>query len=186
MNSNKVAAHCDTLADLMVEGLESGEPGTLRLLIDDHVGHCQECLPRAGALRTVANALDRGASIDASPGFVGRVMNEIRADVETTRDRMPPLWQVFGAAGLFMVLAAVVLGTQDARTDAPWHARALTGFLDQALGFLGVLSHGISDLWETVAPGRALPILAACAVLATGLNIAFAVRAYRRARKTVE
>lgn len=186
MNPTSMGTHCDTLADLMVEGLESGEPGTLRLLVDDHVGHCPECLPRAGALRTVANALDPSVAVAPSPSFVGRVMSEIRADVQSERDRLPPLWQVFGAAGLFMVLAAVVLGTQDARTDAPWHARALTGFLDQALGFLGVLSHGISDLWESVAPGRALPILAACAVLATGLNIAFAVRAYRRARKTVE
>ena len=84
-----------------------------------------------------------------------------------------------------MALATVAVATQG-DTESAWHTRALTGFVQQALGFLGVLSHGLTDLWETVAPGRALPILVGCTVVATVLNVAFAVRAARRAKKTVE
>jgi hypothetical protein len=176
--------HCDALADLIVEGLETGEPGTVRALVDDHVADCPHCAARGGALRLMASGLDPiPARVGA--GFVTRVMTEVRGEVQSSRDRMPPIWQVFGAAGLFVVLATVVIATQQGE-NAAWHTRALTGFVDQALGFLGVMSHGITDMWESVAPGRALPILIGCAVVATVLNVAFAVRAVRRARRTVE
>lgn len=176
--------HCDLLADLVVEGLESGEPGTVRALVDDHVADCPTCASRGGALRLMAAGLDPKPP-PVGAGLVTRVLTEIRGETHASRERMPPVWQVFGAAGLFIVLATVVIATQQG-ADAAWHTRALTGFVDQALGFLGVMSHGITDLWESVAPGRALPILAACAAVATALNVAFGVRAVRRARRTVE
>ena len=176
--------HCDLLADLLIEGLEAGEAGTVRALVEDHVGQCRACQPRAGALRVMANGLDP-IPPPVGAGLVRRVMAEVQSGEPATRDRLPPVWQVFGAAGLFAALATVAIATQG-DPSAPWHTRALTGFIDQALGFLGVLSHGITGLWESAVPGRAMPILIGCAVVATILNVSFAVRAVRRAKKTVE
>ena len=66
-----------------------------------------------------------------APGFVGRVMAEIRGEEPEhvgAYDRLPPLWQVLGAGGLMAALAAVVLAVGSG-SDAAWHTRALTGFL---------------------------------------------------------
>jgi len=119
-------------------------------------------------------------------------MQEIRGDessaatVHGSYDRLPPLWQVFGAGVLFVALTAIVLAS-GSNAESEWHTRALTGFMNQALGFLGGMSQGMSELWDAVVPGRALPFLVGCAVLATALNVAFFVNAWRRtSRKTVD
>ena len=112
---------------------------------------------------------------------------EANANVATgSYDRLPPMWQVFGAGVLFVALTAIVLASGSS-AESEWHTRALTGFMDQALGFLGGMSQGVRGLWDAVVPGKALPLLVGCAVLATALNIGFFVNAWRRARKqTVE
>lgn len=184
-------AGCDEMADLIVEALEDGTPGAVRRVVAEHAPGCARCRERAGALRAMADGLDPPIPA-TSPGFVGRVMAEIRGEVpggasapNGAYDRLPPLWQVLGAGGLMVALAAVVLAIGTG-SDAAWHTRALTGFLDQALGFLGTLSHGITGLWETVVPGRALPILGILAAVATALNVAFVVGALKRRKETVE
>ncbi|MFT5429982.1 MAG: hypothetical protein ACI9OJ_000655 [Myxococcota bacterium] len=178
---------CDVMADLIIEALEEGRTGAVRQAVDNHAPHCERCRERVGALRAMAEGLDPPVPAP-SPGFVGRVMAEIRGEERShvgAYDRLPPLWQVLGAGGLMVALAAIVLAIGTG-TEAAWHTRALTGFLHQSLGFLGTLSHGITGLWETVVPGRALPILATVAAVATALNIAFVVGALRRHKKTVE
>jgi hypothetical protein len=119
-------------------------------------------------------------------------MQEIRGETSTidathgAYDRLPPLWQVFGAGVLFVALTAIMLAS-GSNAESEWHTRALTGFMNQALGFLGGMSQGMSELWDAVVPGRALPLLIGCAVLATALNVAFFVNAWRRtSKKTVD
>ncbi len=176
---------CDTLADLILEALELGRPGAVRAVVDDHSRGCATCARRAGTLRSMAAGLDPTPPVTDS-GFVAKVLAEIRGVEDDSRSRLPPPWQVLGAIGLLVVLAAGVLSHHTPDADAPWHTKALTGFVDQALGFLGVLSAGLTGVWESVAPGKALPILAVCAALATVLNVAFAVGAWRRRKQTVE
>ena len=175
---------CETLADIVVEALETGRAGAVRAAVDGHVADCGPCRERAGAIRAMAEGLDPPLPAP-SAGFVGRVMAEIRGErrqVAGAYDRLPPLWQVLGALALFVALTAVVLATG---VGDAWHTRALTGFLDQSMGFLGGLSQAIRSLWDAVAPGRGLPILIACTVVATVLNVAFVVGVLRR-RRTVE
>ena len=179
--------HCDIMADQILAALEIRAPGAVRRAVEKHAPNCPTCRERVGALRALADGLDPPVPA-AKPGFVGRVMDEIRGE-ETVQapgayDRLPPLWQVLGAGGLLVALAAVVLAT-GTHADA-WHSKALTGFLEQALGFLGGLSAGITGLWDAIIPGRGLPILAGLAVLATVLNVAFIMGAMRRHKKTVE
>ena len=179
--------HCDIMADHILAALELRAPGAVRGAVERHVPTCGTCRERLGALRALADGLDPAVPA-AQPGFVGRVMSEIRGEetrqVAGAYDRLPPLWQVLGAGGLLVALAAVVLAT-GTHADA-WHSKALTGFLEQSLGFLGGLSAGITGLWDAIVPGRGLPILAGLAALATALNVAFVVGAMRRHGKTVE
>lgn len=182
---------CADLADVIVEALETGQPGAVRAAVADHAQVCPICCERAGEAIALAAALDPVVPAVGS-SFVSRVMQEIRGEEAKTPiatgsyDRLPPLWQVFGAAVLFVALTAIVLAS-GSNAESEWHTRALTGFMDQALGFLGGMSQGVRGLWDAVVPGKALPLLVGCAVLATALNIGFFVSAWRRARKqTVE
>ena len=184
-------SRCAELADTIVDALETGLPGAVRQAVSAHVEHCAVCSERQGEARALAQALDPEIP-QVSHTFVSRVMSEIRGEEAQDAashgayDRLPPRWQVFGAAIWVVALTAIVLAS-GSTADSEWHTRALTGFMDQALGFLGGMSQGISGLWDAVVPGKALPLLVGCAVLATALNITFFVLAARRARKkTVE
>ena len=182
---------CAELADIIVEAMETGRPGAVRDAAMQHSEHCPICSEQVGYVSALASALDPAVP-ELKAGFVGRIMQEIRGDdamspvAHGSYDRLPPIWQVFGAGALFVVLTAIVLAS-GSTAESEWHTRALTGFMNQALGFLGGMSQGMSELWDAVVPGRALPLLVGCAVLATGLNVAFFVNAWRRsAKKTVE
>lgn len=174
---------CVALADALVAALEEGRCGAVREAVAEHAPGCPDCRDRAGALAILAQGLDPEPPPIRS-GFLARVMAEVRGEPALTAyDRLPPLWQVLGAAVLFVALTAVVLATGGGEA---WHERALTGFLDQSLVFLGSLSQGIRGLWDAVVPGRGLPILIGCTVVATILNVALAAGVLRRRRKTVE
>lgn len=176
---------CDTLADRIIEALETGHEGAVRETVTRHAPECSRCRERVGELHALAEGLDPRPAV-IRPGFVGRVMDEIRGEARAhsgAYDRLPPMWQLLGAGALLVALAAVVLAT-GGQGDA-WHSRALTGFLNQALVFLGSLSQGITGLWDAVAPGKGLPILIGCAVLATVLNVALVVSCLRRRKETV-
>ncbi len=177
---------CDTLADGIIQALESGQSGAVRELVMGHAPQCLHCQEHIGELHALAEGLDP-ESVTVRPGFVARVMDEIRGEPEPhsgAYDRLPPLWQLLGAGALLAMLAAVVLAT-GGQGDA-WHSRALTGFLQQALTFLGSLSQGITGLWDAVAPGKGLPIMIGCAILATILNCALIISVLRTKRETVE
>ena len=171
---------CDLLVSEIISGMERGNAGSVREAVHTHVQNCNVCSEHRDKWTLLAAGLDP-APVKTSPGFTARVMEEIRglpSPTDAAYDRLPPLWQVVGAAVLFTVLAAVVLATEP--TDAAWHSKALTGFLEQALSFLGGLSQSIKGLWDSVAPGRGLPALVGCALVATALNVAFAIRHVRR------
>ena len=170
------------MAEAVVSALEERRYGAVRAAMAAHVGSCAVCSGRAEALGILARELDPEIPAPRA-GFIGRVMAELRP-ARTAYDRLPPLWLVFGAGALFVALTAVVLATGGGGGE--WHERALTGFLDQSLVFLGSLSQGIRGLWDAVVPGRGLPILIGCAALATALNVAIAVSVLRRKRRTVE
>lgn len=178
--------HCDVIADRILEALEETRPGAVRQAVADHAPHCETCRERVGELSAMAEGLDPDIPA-VRPGFVTRVMAEIRgSEVEYNGayDRLPPIWQIAGAAVLLVALTAIVLASGPGAEGA-WHERALTGFLDQALSFLGGLGTGIRGLWDSVIPGRGLPILIGCAALATVLNVAFVVGVMRRKKETV-
>ena len=180
---------CSELADTIVDALETGQPGAVQAAVAEHTESCQRCGERRGEIAALASALDPSLP-EPSPSFVSRVMQEIRGQEPASAhsggsyDRLPPLWQVFGAGVLFVVLTAIVLAS-GANADSEWHTRALTGFMDQALGFLGGMSQGMRGLWDAVVPGKALPFLIGCAALATVLNIAFFVSAWRRTKTQI-
>ena len=159
---------CDILADLIIEALDKGREGAVREAVSTHSGGCVVCREKAGSLAALAAGLDPQME-SVRPGFVSRVMEEIRGDELAHQggayDRLPPLWQMMGAGLLFVVLSAVVLATGP-EAGGEWHNRALTGFLNQALVFLGGLGAGIRGLWDAVVPGRGLPILIGCAIAA--------------------
>ncbi len=170
---------CEVLADLVVEALEAGRDGAVRDVVETHARDCVVCRERKGTLSAMAEGLDPPMET-VRPGFVSRVMAEIRGEERHSGayDRLPPLWQIGGAAALFVALAAVVLAAHPG--GETWHGRALTGFLDQALVFLGGLSTGVRGLWDAVVPGRGLPILVGLAIAATALNVALVVRVLKR------
>lgn len=185
-NQGQDAGYKGDLADRIIDALEEGREGAVREAVEDFLSGHGAARERQGTLRVLAEALDPPVEV-VRPGFVSRVMAEIRGDARVQHhgayDRLPPLWQIAGAAALFVALTAVVFAAGPT-ADQAWHQRALTGFLDQALVFLGGLSAGIRGLWDAVIPGKGLPVLIGCAVLATVLNIGFVVGGLRR--KTVE
>jgi hypothetical protein len=176
---------CGHLADIIVGALEDGESGAVRAAVEAHIDQCERC----GRQRSVLMELAVGFDPEHRPaglGLVARVMSEIRDEgIASTSayDRLPPLWQVLGAGVLLVALSAVVLATGGGDT---WHQQIVTGYLDEALHFLGGLSHAIQGLWDAVVPGRGLPILIGCAVIATILNVAFAINIIRRKKETVD
>lgn len=174
---------CDPLSDVILAALEEGREGAVREAVADHAAECEPCGGRPGVLAAIAEGLDPHIPA-VRPGFASRVMNEIRDREQHAGafDRLPPPWQMAGAAALFVALAAVVLAGGTGAEGA-WHSRALTGFVDQTLVFLGTFSGAIRGLWDAVVPGRGLPILIGCAVVATVLNVGFALSVLKR--KTV-
>ena len=185
-DQGKDTGYTGELADRIIDALEEGREGAVREAVEGFLSDHGGARERAGTLRVLAEALDPPLEV-VRPGFVSRVMAEVRGDAHLQHhgsyDRLPPLWQIAGAAALFVALTAVVFAAGPT-ADQAWHQRALTGFLDQALVFLGGLSTGIRGLWDAVVPGKGLPILIGCAVLATVLNVGFIVGALRK--KTVE
>ncbi len=181
---------CNALAGTLISALEEGRSGAVRDAASSHVAHCTSCRERAGAIVAMAEGLD--PPIPAlGPGFVARVMAEIQEHDAPPApagayDRLPPFWQLGGAMALLVALSAMVLASPSG--DGGWHARALTGFLDRALSFLAAVGEGVRGLWDTALPGQGLAILAGLALVATLLNVAFAVSAFRRRgrEKTVE
>ncbi|HIA04883.1 MAG TPA: hypothetical protein EYN66_23810 [Myxococcales bacterium] len=176
---------CGQLADIIIDSLETAESGQVRTNVQEHLNHCNTCQAHRGVLMELAHGLDP-IPYDLSMNFVSRVMNEIRQDnigVPSAYDRLPPLWQVLGAGVLFVALSAVVLATGGGND---WHQQIVTGYLDDALHFLGGLSQAIRGLWDAVAPGKGLPILIGCAVIATILNIGFMLGTIRKKKETVD
>ena len=134
---------CGELADVIVAAMESGRCGAVRQKVSDHVAGCGTCVEHAATLEDFAIGLDPPMPAIKTT-FVGRVVSEIRGQEivhASAKNRLPPLWQLLGTVALLGVLSTVVFAT-GSTTDA-WHARALTGFLNQTLITLAGLGEGL-------------------------------------------
>jgi len=173
---------CNQLADIIVDAMDNSSPGSVVSAMEQHIATCEKCGSQRNKLMAMANGLDP-ESQTVSKGFMARVMAEIRGDraPSTAYDRLPPAWQVLGALGLLVALTAVVLATGG---SDEWREQVITGYLNQALVFLGGLSHAITGLWESVAPGRGLGVFVGCAIGATVLNVGFLLGAIKRNKET--
>lgn len=74
-----------------------GEPRSAQ--VQEHLAQCLSCAALAAELRQAWELIDRGETVDTSPGFVAAVMRRVQADLPQ------PAWQ----APRWAVAAALIL-----------------------------------------------------------------------------
>jgi|GEM_PF-5578652 hypothetical protein len=118
------------------------------------------------------------------PAFADRILQELQETGDmygSPRDRLPPLWQVFGAIVLLIALVSVVVAL--GAPDSQWHERFLTGFLDGVLVFLGSLGNGIRNLWDVIMPGKGYAVLGWFTAGVSLVNAGICLLSIRRQRQ---